>query len=644
MKRKRGRTGPARTRRLRLALLAIVALGATGLAIVAYETNLLRSLELSTVDARFSIRGRERPPANIVLVEIDSTTFDELGLQWPFPRRAHAKVIEAIARDHPKVIAYDVQFSEASACPLAPSGSQPRPGNCAQARSDETALLSALANAEGRTVMATTETEEDGNTEFLGSEDGSALLSEVGSRPANAQLPPDPGGVLRRVSYSVKGLKTLAVASAEVASGRRVEARKFAGGPAWIDYYGPEGTFPKVPFSAVYLGRLPRGFFHDKIVVVGPSAPSLQDIHPTSTASKMPGAEVQASAIETVLRGLPLRSTATWVDLALIVLMGFAAPLASLRFGPIATITLAVTLAATFAVAVQIAFEQGRVASFVYPFGALILSAAGALSVQLVTVAFERERVRDLFSRFVPENVVDEVLASADAGLRLGGVQREGTVMFTDLRGFTTFAETLTPDRVIEVLNRYLSEMSDAILDHGGTLVAYMGDGIMAVFGAPIAQADHADRALSSAREMLTVRLLRFNEWLRTQDLGSGFRMGIGLNSGRVMSGNVGSERRVEYTAVGDATNVAARIEQYTKGTPHQLLLSGTTKESLTTPPDDLVFVDQIELRGRRAHTMLWSLLEDGGNPGAASPQPASAAQPGMDNSGSSPDAQPETA
>ena len=268
--------------------------------------------------------------------------------------------------------------------------------------------------------------------------------------------------------------------------------------------------------------------------------------------------------------------------------------------------------------AVQLAFDDGRVVSFVYPLGALILSAAGALSVQLVTVAFERERVRDLFSRFVPENVVDEVLASTDGGLRLGGVQREGTVMFTDLRGFTTFAETLTPDRVIEVLNRYLSEMSDAILDHGGTLVAYMGDGIMAVFGAPIVQADHADRALSTAREMLAVRLPRFNAWLREQGLGAGFRMGIGLNSGRVMSGNVGSERRVEYTAVGDTTNSAARIEQLTKGTPHQLMLSGTTKEALTAPPEDLVFVDEVELRGRRAHTTIWSLAEDASEPARA--------------------------
>ncbi len=610
MKRKRRRAGAARTRQLRRVLLAAVALGATGLAIVAYETNLLRSLELSTVNTRFSVRGNRRPPANIVLVEIDEQTFDELDLQWPFPRRVHAKVIEDIARDHPKVIAYDVQFSEASACPLSTKGTQPPPGECPQARSDETALLEALNNADGRTVMTTTETEGNGKTRFLGSE-GNALLSEVGSRPANGLLPTDPGGVLRRVSFSVGGLKTLAVASAEVADGHRVHASVFDGGPAWIDYYGPENSFRRVSFSTVYLGHVPRGFFHDKIVVVGPSAPTLQDIHPTSTARQMPGAEVQASAIATVLRGLPLRSSAAWLDLALIVLLGCATPLATLRFGSIATVGLAVGLAAVFTVGVQVAFDNGHVVSFVYPLGALILSAAGALSVQLVTVAFERERVRDLFSRFVPENVVDEVLASAGGELRLGGVQREGTVMFTDLRGFTSFAETLTPDRVIEVLNRYLSEMSDAILDHGGTLVAYMGDGIMAVFGAPIVQTDNADRALSTAREMLAVRLPRFNEWLREQELGEGFRMGIGLNSGRVMSGNVGSERRVEYTAVGDTTNVAARIEQLTKGTPHQLMLSGATKEALTAQPDDLAFVDEIELRGRRAAIAIWALAEE---------------------------------
>jgi adenylate cyclase len=599
-----------RAQRLRRLLLAIVGLGFTGLALVAYQTNLLRSLELSTINTRFEIRGRHPPPRDVVLVEVDSTTFNELGLQWPFPRRVHAQVINNIAREHPRVIAYDVQFSEASQCPPQPPRSRPRTGLCPQAKEDEIALLEALNNAGGRTVMSTTETEADGNSRFLGNSSGNALLSEVGSRPADGLFATEPGGVLRRIDYSVGGLKALSVASAEVAEGHPISPRLFGGAPAWIDFYGPAGVLHTISFSKVYAGAYPRGFFHNKIVVVGATVPSLQDVHPTSTSAEMPGVEIQASAIETILLGVPLRSLNTWLDIALIVLMGLLTPIVSLRAGPLVTIAVALVAAAGLTLGAQLAFNSGWIVAFVYPAGALVLSTAGALSVQLVTVAFERERVRDLFSRFVPEDVVDQVLASTDQGLRLGGVQRNGTVMFTDLRGFTSFAESLTPDGVIDVLNHYLSEMSDAILDHGGTLVAYMGDGIMAVFGAPIIQEDHADRALATAREMLETRLPRFNAWLQESGLGEGFRMGIGLNSGSVMSGNVGSERRVEYTAVGDTTNTAARIEQLTKGTPNQLLLSGTTKEALVEPPDDLVYVEEVDVRGRRARITLWSLPE----------------------------------
>jgi len=244
----------------------------------------------------------------------------------------------------------------------------------------------------------------------------------------------------------------------------------------------------------------------------------------------------------------------------------------------------------------------------VYPVGALVLTTVGALVVSYVTTAFERERVRDLFSRFVPENVVDDVLARAGEGLRIGGVQRDGTVMFTDLRGFTSFAESLPPDRVIEVLNQYLSGMSDTILDKGGTLVAYMGDGIMAVFGAPIADQAHATKAVAAAREMLWEKLPAFNEWIGLEGLGEGFKMGIGLNSGSVMSGNVGSERRLEYTAIGDTTNTASRIEGMTKGTPHQLFIADSTRSRLNDPPADLIDVGEFEVRGRQAKVKLWSL------------------------------------
>ena len=224
--------------------------------------------------------------------------------------------------------------------------------------------------------------------------------------------------------------------------------------------------------------------------------------------------------------------------------------------------------------------------------------------------AYERQQVRDTFARFVPEDVVNDVLGRADENLRLAGVRREGTVLFSDLRGFTTFAETLRPDLVIDVLNHYLSEMSDAIMDHGGTLVSYMGDGIMAIFGAPIEQPDHADRAVAAAEEMLGPRLDRFNEWLRGQGLSEGFQMGVGINSGSVMSGQVGSERRIEYTAVGDTTNTAARLEGMTKGTPHQVFIADSTRDGMADGRR-LTFVDEFPVRGRTSGIKVWTLVQE---------------------------------
>ena len=186
----------------------------------------------------------------------------------------------------------------------------------------------------------------------------------------------------------------------------------------------------------------------------------------------------------------------------------------------------------------------------------------------------------------------------------------DATVLFSDLRGFTAFAEAREPEQVIEVLNRYLTAMSDAILDHGGTLVAYMGDGIMAVFGAPVAAGDHADRALDAARAMLA-RLEEFNAWMREDGLGDGFKMGIGLHSGPVMSGNVGSARRLEYAAIGDTTNTAARLEGMTKGTPYQLFVGEPTRDRLAAPPDELEFVSELEVRGRERGIRVWGLAPD---------------------------------
>ena len=296
------------------------------------------------------------------------------------------------------------------------------------------------------------------------------------------------------------------------------------------------------------------------------------------------------------------------------------------------TLAVAVGAALLFLVGTQVAFQTGTVLSFVYPFGTLLVSSVGSLAAHYLLAAFERERVRDVFSRFVPDAVVEQVLAQTDGDLRLGGVALEGTCMFTDVRGFTTFSETLTAAEVIEILNVYLSEMSEAILNHGGTLVAYMGDGIFAVFGAPIEQPDHADRALAAGREMLTTRLPHFNALMEERGLPARFKMGVGLNSGPFMSGNVGHERRLEYTAIGDTTNTASRLEGMTKGQPYVLFMSDTTKEALTKDVDDIVFVDEFEVRGRQEPVKIWSIADAAAEgfeaPTSAGPEPDRTGRP----------------
>ncbi len=217
----------------------------------------------------------------------------------------------------------------------------------------------------------------------------------------------------------------------------------------------------------------------------------------------------------------------------------------------------------------------------------------------------EQERVHAVFARFVPESIVGALLDRTDGGSTIPAESLTGTVLFGDLRGFTPFAEARPADQVIEVLNRYLSLMTDAVLDHGGTLVDYMGDGVMAAFGAPVPTDDHADLAVAAARSMVTDKLAEFNGWLGSSGIGDGFRMGIGLNSGPVMSGSIGSERRMEYAVIGDTVNTASRIEGLTKQTPHAVLLAEGTYVSLRST-DGIVFVDEFVIRGRRSRMKVW--------------------------------------
>jgi CHASE2 domain-containing sensor protein len=398
--------------RLRLArgaaLLGVAAI-CSAIALFAYAASVFATIEGDTINTRFTIRGKEPSPSNLVEVKIDDFTFAQLGLEWPFPRRVWAQLIRRISRGHPAAIAMDVQFSEAS------------PGTQAVSDADEAPFLDALQGAHGKTVVSTTEVVTNPHRpptfpflkpqDIKGTSQGAAALAAIGSRAGYGNLPRDPGGVVRRMYYSAFGLDSFAVTAAEVARHHRIPRSRFGSNSVYVDFLGPAGTFHSLSFSTALRNKLPRDTWRNKIVVIGATSPSLQDLHATSTDSAMTGPEIQANAIETVLRGLPLRGAAGWLNVSLIILMSCAVPLLGLRLGPSLAPIVAAVLAAAFLVFAQLAFNSGTVVTVVYPLLGLVLSIGGTMAVGLQTETRERRRLRALFAANAPA-IVDQVLSS----------------------------------------------------------------------------------------------------------------------------------------------------------------------------------------------------------------------------------------
>jgi adenylate cyclase len=604
----------AHWRRRRRLLLSIVALFAASLGIVAHATGVFNRPELETIDTRFQLRGSNPSLVkDFVVVGVDSQTlaqFQEENVrthgrfkaQWPFPRRYHAQVIDNLLKAGAKHIAIDIQFTQPTD------------------NTDDYDVAEAVAKA-GHVVLATTSVGPHGSTDVLG---GNAELRTLGDAvPADAENIIDTDGIFRRMAYSYQGLETFGTAIAAETMGKPVSPKLFGGPGASvpIDYAGPPGTVPTISYYKVFDDKFPASLVRGKTVIIGGTAPILQDVHPTPTSGEgstdqlMAGSEIVANQAATVIHGIPLRDDAGWVNVFLIILLGAAAPLLGLRSWALRALLGGVIVGVLYLIAAQIAFNSGSIVAVVTPEFALVLGIIGTLAVVYLGEAFERQYARTTFARFVPPGVVDQVLASTDDDLRLAGVERVCTVMFSDLRGFTKFSESQPVEKVIAVVNHYLNEMTEAILESGGTLIAYMGDGIMAVFGAPLDQDDHADRAMRAAREMIGERLQGFNDWLAEQGHISGFRMGVGLNTGPVMCGNVGAEQRVEYTAIGDTTNTASRLEGMTKGTPNMLFVAEATRDAMHNPPEDLQFVDEFEVRGRASKMRIYSIPDPPGSP-----------------------------
>lgn len=565
-------------RGLQLLLVAALALvvGAVGT-----RTDVLQRAELATVDARFDVRGEQDPPRDVVVVGIDAYSLGKLGVRPPLPRDLQATVVDRLRRAGARVIAYDLEVL----------------GESADVEADN-AIFRAIRRAPG-TVLAATQFDDGVALTFGGRpETHRALRAVIGSTnfPADAAV----GGVIRRIPRAEDGVPSFAVAAATRFRGSPPDVERFAGDGAWLDVPGPAGTIPHLRYADVALGTADLDGVRGKVAVVGSIAPGLQDISPTAAGSGVPGPEIQAAAIDTILRDFPLRDPPGLVVALLVAAAALLTPLSALRLRGLGWLPVPAASLLVLPVGAQLGFASGTVLPVAGPAAALLVALTGTTVVAYATDLRDRRRLRAQFGRFVGPQVVDAMVDAAGGEARLGGRRVEATVLFCDLRGFTTLAERLDPPAVIDLLNLYLAQMSDAILDRGGTVVTYLGDGIMAVFGAPVECDDHADRALAAAADMLGPRLQAFSAAARS-DLGvrDELAIGVGVCTGPVMSGTVGSSRRLEYTAVGDTTNTAARLQAACRELGVTSVVAASTRDALTRPVPALSDLGPVAVRGR---------------------------------------------
>ncbi|MBM4285170.1 MAG: CHASE2 domain-containing protein [Deltaproteobacteria bacterium] len=382
-------------------------------------------------------------------------------------------------------------------------------------------------------------------------------------------------------------------------------------GRFFINYLGPPGAFKTISAADVLKGRVSGKDLKDKIVLVGATAEGIYDLRVTPFRGIFPGIEIQATVIDNILTGnfLQLLPLAPVPGLLTVIFLGVLLGVVLPRLSAAGAFIFALLLVEAYVVFNYLLFRYfGLILELFYPLVAVAGVYTGVTIERFLTEEKERARLKKAFQSYVAPTVVDQIIRHPER-LVLGGERRVLSILFCDIRGFTTLSEELEPEALVGVLHDFLNPMSDIIVEHGGTIDKYMGDAIMALFNAPLDLPDHARRACQTALDMVAMLRRLDKQWEGLQR--PSLRIGVGINTGWVAVGNMGSDRLFDYTAVGDNVNLASRLEGLNKHYDTEILISEATALALDGG-FALREVDRVQVKGKTMPLSIYEVLAAG--------------------------------
>jgi len=526
-------------------------------------------LEYRALDELFELRGLRKPTSPIVVVAIDTSTLAELSkFQWPFPRAMHGKLIDRISTGRPLAIGVDILFDT-------PSSRGP---------ADDEALGAAIARA-GNVVLAAVSVTE--GARYVDREEINIPIEVI--RAGAAAVGPvnqftDFDGHIRRTAprVAVPDLQK----RYEWWLGFDAQLHRLAteaGLPTkplptanqiLINFTGPPWSFKWASYYEVLNGEVPAEVFRGKIVLIGATDPALHDIHTTAftVGRSMPGVEIHANVLETFIRGNAIREVPLAASTGLAIVAALVGSALVVRLRAVRALVVTTALWVAVAALAYVAFTSDvwmRAMSFTIALG---LGYTATATEHFIRTQRERRRM----SLFFSHEVVRTLMRERDEG-SLGSSRRVVTVLFSDIRDFTSLSEKLAPEQVNEMVLDYLTEMTEIVERNGGVVDKYIGDCVMALYNAPLANPEHAANAVRTGLELQERALSVSAKW--HAKIGVPIRCGVGINTGEAVVGFLGSRKRPAYTAIGDAVNLAARLEPLTKDHGAAIIISEYTHE-----------------------------------------------------------------